>query len=56
MSLHNIGKSLKLPTLWNSGCRQANEAREHHFTPETKKKSKNVWASEATLQRFPISQ
>jgi len=40
MSSHNIGNSLKLPTLWISGCRQANKACEHHFTPETKQKRK----------------
>jgi hypothetical protein len=40
MSLHNFGTSLKHPALWNSGCRQANEAREHHFTPEAKQPRK----------------
>jgi len=35
MSLRNFGRSLKHPAIWNSGCRQAYEAREYHFTPET---------------------
>jgi hypothetical protein len=40
MSLSNFGRSLKYPTLWKPGCRQANKARKLHLTPETKQPRK----------------